>query len=1369
LVLEQKSNQFPEVTMSRDNWWNTLQGIFNKKAEKNGKYRKANFAKYDEVEYPLRQSGDRLNSVLKLGIYPAFITASIAFFCAWLLFPDVSVRYLQWASVFHFLTLLIFLFLLWVPISLAVFNWHDAVEMAVETGSTVALVGSVIACFPHGLLLEFLKGDEPHRLMWPIYIVFLVGVVIMYLFWGYRNSLRTAFRDVRAGAEPQSRKHPDRWLWFDTLSLFMILFAVIVIELWFLAAMGNGQFALIPYKRFSRAAGFEAGRGNPFRAGKDDEARVPADSDLLQTALQKSLLVADTITARLSALSLPDTSVSPILRSDTLSVSGTFTVEASLDTLAKKQQARMAKLQLKHRMTKLSWLCCGILSGLVFFLWACLPNRLMRATLIPVTFHERDVKGMLFKGRHYLYHFVRAMLLKYPILLLGGLFVTIIFLITPAILTSADRLEIMDRLTEADELILVLGVFIAWFGPMALAAVMPDKTFGEYFNHRLADHIMMVQGHTVFIGYGSLGKRVVDREISELQAQPHGKKFKKMFFEVITPDLRLEQLCSRAVVIERDPKDMIYSGTTGLLGAYGVVGTCRRTYKSRDLRGNIIHPEKRILVPIVIGEAREPFISSRVNLERASLVISMVPEEESVQAVFERAVKANVNSIICVTRSDQISYLTYRSRHHPIVLVYPKHNQGITLGQRLWAAMLKVRAVRNPSRKGQWPRVLVIGNNKANHYMIETLWTNLPDDHKSRNKIVKDNFAFIVTTSEDPLEYPMLKDAKNLEVYDKRWPATFITGGRYPYPPYAVTPSEPINIRTRVVNAADIGALESCLEDHHPEILVINHEEVEKSLLMLSRCMRALERIKTRRPSDCHFPLLLLSTARGDEWEQLSLGDATRYYDALCRMHKEDLAKDVSYPGHAIYHHRQRELMGESISDSHADAEELIAGACSSFLEKKFIEINSCLPNRPGALADHVARLAGIEFEPNSKAGIDELWQRANPQSGGRSALLPSFQYLRNIMLDPQRRGFALTGFAILAPMVEKTVPSSREKKEAPLVVRVFANDGRNYIERERDEDDPSVLSNLQEIKDSPSPGVPQVIDRLTKRLPEAHNTVGEFHQTMLDPQPNGYTGEYACPGMNICRIAAFQDYVLASNQLRVQRLAVAPNDPACRDEKLLHARNYHCCTSLPKATKAEIPHPDSPFARIFCCCRGSHAPGMIAMVLNTLLFRSKCAFQLASGEPKDDWAINIDYFKDISCQNSHFTLNRLFGFFVKKPGQAPSEVFMPLHLLRILPIGGMNSAKQWYDYVRALHYFLNGLEPKNQYKFYWLDEKRKPHGDIDDVPQFDRKQRRSFPVVLVIKRLRSEQTPEADAKKWCDLCSTQPKEYDCRKLRVWV
>jgi hypothetical protein len=81
----------------------------------------------------------------------------------------------------------------------------------------------------------------------------------------------------------------------------------------------------------------------------------------------------------------------------------------------------------------------------------------------------------------------------------------------------------------------------------------------------------------------------------------------------------------------------------------------------------------------------------------------------------------------------------------------------------------------------------------------------------------------------------------------------------------------------------------------------------------------------------------------------------------------------------------------------------------------------------------------------------------------------------------------------------------------------------------------------------------------------------------------------------------------------------------------------------------------------------------------------------------------------------------------------------------------------------------LNDLEPKNQYKFYWLDEERKPHSDIEDIPQFDRKQRRSFPAVLVIKRVRSEEVRQADPKKFCDLCGIQPREYDCRKLRVWV
>ncbi len=346
----------------------------------------------------------------------------------------------------------------------------------------------------------------------------------------------------------------------------MVLAAVIVIELWFIALMGHGQFTFSPYQRFARMTGFKTAAGDPFRPGSNNEAQLPSGNDSLQAALAKAPAVLDTSKARLSVSAASDTSHSRTSSSDTLAVGAAIKIQTPADTSAVRAQARIDKMVLKHRMTKLSWLCCGVLSALVFFLWACLPNRLLRATLIPVTFHERDVIGVLFKSHRYLYHFARAMLLKYPILLLGGLFLTVIFLLTPAILISADRLDIITKLAAADELILALGVFIAWFGPIALATVTPDETFGEYFNHRLANHIMMVQGHTVFIGFGSLGKRVVAREISELQAQQHEKNSPKAFFEVVTPDLRLEQLCSHAVVIERDPKDMIYSGTNSLLG-----------------------------------------------------------------------------------------------------------------------------------------------------------------------------------------------------------------------------------------------------------------------------------------------------------------------------------------------------------------------------------------------------------------------------------------------------------------------------------------------------------------------------------------------------------------------------------------------------------------------------------------------------------------------------------------------------------------------------------------------------------------------------------------------------------------------------------
>lgn len=1436
---------------------------------------------HHDLEYPLRHKHDGKKFLLWLILLPAVIVTCLTHFFAGLLFSPLSTQAV-YISLAHFLALLLFLWFFWLPIQLAMLKLWDWFENFALLVRTVVLIVAVRALFPHDLVREFLGEKNAAPLIQVGYEVGFALILGAYCLLSWLNNSRKAFGDVRRAATPESRSRSNRWLWFDAFSIFFVLFAVVVIELYFLATLSVGDFTRTPYDRFKmknrEAEALKEGAqvGLALR-------RTNAQADSMRTALKADTLALSlhlpAKTARAFAQALQD-SDAVALSADSLVVLVSKSSRQKLLAQLAQGEGATEKARQKHRMIELAWLCCGMLSGLAFFLLSCLPNRLMHATLIPVTFHERDMRGVIFKSYRYLAHFARAMLLKNPLLMLGGLLITIIFMITPALLTGAARWYHLSLISQADEIILALAVFLSWFIPLALAVVTPDDTFGEYFNNRLADHLMMIQGHLVFIGHGDLGKRVLDREINRFEALaqrpalklsakiPHAllqarlalqiryyearssvlavglkrplaaylsdpqpkswrirklqpvlrkldriqmkydknrrRNYKKAFIEIVTPDLRLEKMCSRAVVIERNLKDVVYSSTHTLLGDYGVVGSCRKDFKSKDARGNTIHPEKRLLVPILRGEAREPFISSRVNLERASLVISMVPDEESVQAVFERANKANVSSIICISRSDQISYLTYRSRHRPIVLVYPKENQGITLGERLWAAMQKVRAVRN-LEKEQWPKVLVVGNNKANHYMLERLWAYLPGDHAQRCRLLQENFAFIVTEAQVDQAHPILKDADTPSGFDQSYPAAYVTSARLPYPAADFLEAAFIQAQARAVNTADIGALEACLKERKPDILMINHEDVEKSLLMLSRCARALERIKTSRPAAFRLPLLLLAAARGDDWERRSLGDASRYYDSICKLHREDLATDLSYPEHAHYDHLLNEQIGESIIDALADVEEIIAGARTTLQDPlkpppspkevgfpeaptkpKFIEVNGCLPNRAGALASYLAELSGVSFQPESAEQAQRYWQnilKESPaQDGARaeeiSAYFPSFQYLRDITLDPEREGFALSGYATLTPLAALSESLASKPR---LVARVFANDGRRYAERELDPDlaaflvEPKLVDDkLQKLEEPLAPGVPQVLARVTNRAADEPTKVGDFHKVLLDQQADDTLGHNACPGMSICRIAAFQDYVVASNNLRLHRLQ--QKEPEAPEQRLWHARNYACCAEALREPAGKEAPTEAHAARIFCCCNGKDQPGMIAMVLNTLLFRSGFKRELATGNEETDWVINIDYFKGISCQNASFSLNRLFGFFEKKPEAFEPLQEVPFQLLRVLPIGSLESARGWYYYVRALHRFLNRAAEKSEgeasaaaprFDFYWIDEKRRQRQQADP-PTFEA-QRSNFPVALVLKLKRADDKTAQEKEKLCELCRVQPREYDCRKQRVWV
>ncbi|MCB0261905.1 MAG: hypothetical protein KDH98_02025 [Calditrichaeota bacterium] len=1442
-------------------------------------------------EYPLRDDKyGKLKLLLYFVILPAIGAAALN------MLLGIVIAKWQWAEfdgwlqlkIFfcHAAILTLFSVLLWVPEFLAVKDWPEPRENRWVMIKNVLTIALFVLLFPHEIVGLFFAGaDYTESMTFQIIYWSVLFSVIGGLFWFIRrNHKKSAFYEIQMGKAPRQRRNPERSSLYESLILIVMFLGIFFIELWALSNTTNQKINRCSAGTYlsctsKQLAGFDivsadviAPETLPDSAAIAQPSGTSQSSSMLKFAFQSFNVISEFLFSidhqhnHLAGLKYE--------------ISKTHTPEIQEE----KRDNR--------RLFVITWICIALFCTILYFLTAGISNRMMKNILIPVTFQERDVLGILMKTKNYFYHFWRAMIAKYTFLLFGSLGISVLFLLTPVLFLATDHPKELGMIIQIDVVVLIFGIFLAWISPLINALIQPDITFGEYFNHRIADHLMQVQGHIGLMGIGNLGKRVLDREIKLLEDEqlPHPKK--RQFVEIVTPDLRLELVCSSVVVVERSPEDVLYSSENQLLGKYGVVGARQANYRTKDLQGNVIYLEKRSLVPVLIGEANEPFVFSRGNLERARLLISTIPDWESVQHIFEHANLSKVPAIICVGSSNQITYYTYRARHRQIVLVYPKHNQGDTLGFRLWATVQKVRAIRN-MRGNVWPKILIVGNNKSNHFMIETLWSLLPVSAYMKETITRENLKFVVLTDEGTGQYPSINDGQQFRPFGSHMLGSYFSGSRLPFP--LAENDNPLNpeIKVQIINDVDVAALEECLDDFRPDILMVNHEDVEKSSLVLMRFIRALERLKVRYLGEekagrktFELPIILSATTRGDEREQLTLGDSSRFYDAICRMHNEKLASDMSYPAHARFDHFSRELHGETITDSHSDAAEMIAGARRSFMphqangeknngeQSGFVESSACLPNTPRSLADYTARLARLTFDPPVESELSKLWQITEPA-------LPAFQYLQHIKLDdPDQSGFMINGYATLIPTngLPDVFASTKGKS---LTARMFVTDGRKYVENVIDplEGYPESLQTqftidvLDNIRDPKPPTVTDVLRRVAKQdRDEDKNTISEFTETLLDTR---HDGKFACPSMNICRIAAYQNYVAAGNN---RRLGADPDiadgdgkpSPAqtVRNE-LWHARNYACCTEMLDDKKLPAQPTVNPAnARIFVCCQDGAKTGMMAQILNALQFRKfpklrvtyrlnaavinkfrshsksvvlqRCADDLQqfiddqqmdlvnedvvlfkaklkeilgaenftrfherllnlAQRKEDNWRINIDYFSHISCQNSYFSLNRLFGIFENQTVVEPENGIrlterLPLNVIRILPIGEVSSAKQWYFYARALHQFLNALEDeipepyqREKFIFYWFDENRQSHVFNEDKldefvePQFDAEQRSSFPILIVIKRDSAEKKQHFNKKydgkekrpgrdeDVCRICYRQKRRYDCSKMRVWI
>ena len=1322
-------------------------------------------------------------------------------------------------AIYHFFLLQILLFIIWIPHFLLMLNLKPFVEKSILVLRHTIMMLLFFAFIPYQLIQHILRGLTLFD------VVFLSGIMIVFAYLLSLGLLLFRKDKEKVGMDHEEilgyLKERDS---YKALSFFFIIGLVLLMEFWIVGCSLMTSF--LPAKQY-----FEAPVFVYEVLVKAETAEKLAERELVYpyANLYNSI-------ARQQDLD------EPLLQETVQNVPFWKTIEPGTEFWDEFFSVFTA------------WLAAAILCTALFIAFGGLTARVLAAALhTALQQPEKMHKGpreIVLKSGVYGSNFRNHIMKEFPFSVLGGFAGTLLFLGIPIVLHGANRFELVAKGVNEDTMFFALALIAAWIGPVIMALFKIDYTFGQHFNRAIADIIMDIREHVVYVGYGDLGRRVVARDVKRTFILDRENNFT----ELVTPDLVIMRICRSAVVIDVSDKDFVYAAEIDLLGRYGVVmvddvGGMRLNRLPRkggaiteadyyDARRRWQYSEnKPVIVPALRGEIEQPFVSARSNLERARLLIGTLPEDHIVNIAFSLAESDKTRAILCVTRSDQMAYLTYRTSMRPIVLIYPTANQGATMGQRLWAAVLKSRAILGvQGRESEHlPKILIAGQSKARYYLLEILWNNLPGTYSEKTAWLEQHIALIdfsddhVSYAGSPGETPRLKsgvldkvlrqvgwtsasgaagDTGDADNIDKGFVTLRMgSGRRY----CGEAPRLIASIPAFRVPSSYAGPMQKILQEFMPNIIIMTPEEMESSLRVLMQILRALELLysidRKGSNSETTFPLLLLSLVHGVRNEQVALGNASGFYRSLSGYYRQKLPQDKSYPACGYWSDRQKTIVGESIIDSKAESDEMVAGVHESLfigipgarrkakIRGGYIELNTCIPNIPGSLAAFTAHIAGLKFADPCTEIHGEPIER-----------VPSLQYLRVMPADLHGHAYVLTGYAGLDSTANLLQCLDRDKPA--FFVRLFANDGRDNRGARQEKNEPlqrpswlaRIASRIFQRQNSSqskrhSPGAIGALNFIAGNTQEAADgsrgkslrpTFGAFQRILFDSKDEAKPGPRACPGMNTCPIATYQDAVMALNP--VQKI-----DARLARRKLFNAPNYYCREAFIDAPKP-APHPAEPMsARIMICSRtGTNDPGKTAHALNALIFRDLVGVSdgyVMQNDPDVEWLINIQYFKELTCQNNCFNLNRTFGFWVDRDKSSAEKrewvlrrlkKWNPIQLVEILPIGSKESARAWLQYATQLLHFLNEFGDRgSHYRLVWHDSKNRVHR-IRSREQANaqggkgKAAANAHPVAIIIHRENplekiARRTPEwVGDYEMCTICGMQGKAHSCEKWRPW-
>ena len=595
-----------------------------------------------------------------------------------------------------------------------------------------------------------------------------------------------------------------------------------------------------------------------------------------------------------------------------------------------------------------------------------------------------------FRRRFYISHryFLMYIYLRHPVAFPIGLFYNlIIYLYLCHSIANPDQLNMHLRLPALAFFAIWSTSLAMWMGPFIRAClqIFSKDFIDEYYRKTLhmciSDLDLKGKKHRVLLGFGRLGqgvhKELLERRTNKVSIEP-----------LINPSdgSSIRYLRKDMVIVDRDEKIFDHVFVDPSFEKIGVAKVNYRDIKPEGIRC-FTFSEEELWVPAIIGDITNESVLDYSNLGKCEFFIDTVKGyEETLKIARFAHDNRELKGIITVSDSAQKELLFPRYSGHGIFFTYVKHQQGISLGETVYPAMLRWLKQDGNSRL---PNILVLTDDiRQIHYMIETIVQEfklggfIAEDSTARTrKYNTRQYDLEITICGNSKEIksachprdPQERREPNFSLDERRWNVS-IERCSNPDPEHA-NPPHPIYISSRIIlEHPHLTTMEKMIRfyDIKPDIVVISFREASRVLKTLRDWVGVVQRNPFLYDGEQKYKPVIIVGSLGEE--QREVRDVLFYYDALYSQETNPTANAEQervrsmYPVQAIdcrvdLYKDSREHIG-AIADALSENDEQISDA---------LGIHMMVQNKSGTTPEILAALGGVKPK-NQRVESKQPW-----------------------------------------------------------------------------------------------------------------------------------------------------------------------------------------------------------------------------------------------------------------------------------------------------------------------------------------------------------------------------------------------------------